>query len=69
MRIDPSSATWEAVKAHAEQEIESAIRQLEVRGAEPEFLRGYIKAKRELLAMADEPQAPIQGSSALEAGY
>jgi hypothetical protein len=52
MAIDPHSADWKAVKAHAEKEIERARERLEVPGlpaADTEHERGRIAALKKLL--------------------
>jgi hypothetical protein len=59
--IDPNSGTWHAIKAHAETEIEDALRRLESPGldaAQTEFVRGQIKALRKILALA-QPRPSI----------
>lgn len=54
MTIDINSTTWAAIKAHADKQIERALKQIEVTGLsqdETENLRGQIKALRGVLAM------------------
>lgn len=54
--LDPHSATWQAVKVHAEQELVIARAMLESNGLdhdETQFQRGKIVALKKLLAMAE----------------
>lgn len=59
MTIDVNSATWHAVRAHAETAIEKAREALTVSGlsmAETESERGAVKALRAVLAL--DPTTP-----------
>jgi hypothetical protein len=65
-KIDPYSPTWQAVKAHAENDIRQALATLERQGLEPaitEFERGRIAFARDLLALADPAVPDIQTPS------
>lgn len=54
--IDPNSATWQAVKAHADKEIEASRVRLEAQGyLATEFERGLIAAYRDILRLATPP--------------
>lgn len=54
--IDIHSATWAAVKAHADKEIEKSRNRMERAGLEPvatEFERGRVRAMREILSLTE----------------
>lgn len=64
MSIDPHNQTWLAVKAHAGKAMEKARDRLEATGtdlAATEYQRGYIRAMRDVLALA-EPRQVIPDS-------
>lgn len=56
MAFDRYSDTWKAVEAHCRSEMSRDLGLLEQRAVEPgttEYLRGRIKALREVLALAE----------------
>ncbi|GAA4108817.1 hypothetical protein ACFFTN_01415 [Aminobacter aganoensis] len=63
MSIDLNSATWQAVRDHAEKAVEASRDRLEgahLNASETDIERGRIKALREILALgSDKPKPEI----------
>ncbi|MDO8534613.1 MAG: hypothetical protein Q7S17_07725 [Xanthobacteraceae bacterium] len=60
--IDTHSATWQTVKAWAEQQLKADTADIEAEGTSShrtEFLRGRLRALRALLKLTDPPPARI----------
>lgn len=64
MKVDPNSATWRAVRAHAEPRLKESCARLKTPGIperEADLLRGQILELEALLALADHgtEQPPV----------
>jgi hypothetical protein len=71
MEVDPRSATWGAVTDFYSKELEIATSTLEsasMSHAETQFIRGYIKAFRELSKLPKDTQSGIRSSVSVDYG-
>jgi hypothetical protein len=59
MKIEIDSPTWQAIKKHISNKVDTHIARLKTQGTnerESNFLRGYMAALEDLTALATEPQ-------------